>query len=57
MSKWYISWQKITRLILRFSPRAHNYIVSNLGNSIIGRLDRILCKYIYIYNLLYCENK
>ena len=28
-----------------------NYIVSNLGNSIIGRIDRRLCKYIYT---IYC---
>ena len=28
--------------------------MSNLGNCIIGRLDRKLCK--YIYNLLHCEN-
>ena len=29
-------------------------LVSNLGNCIIGRLDRRLCK--YIYNLLHYEN-
>ena len=28
--------------------------MSNLGNCIIGRLDRRICK--YIYNLLHCEN-
>ena len=47
MSKLYISWRKITRYIFRLSPRTHNYFVSNLGNCIIGRLDRTLCKYIY----------
>ena len=45
---------KIICYIFRLSPRIHNYIVSNLGNCIIGRLDRRLCK--YIYNLLHCEN-
>ena len=54
MSKLYISWRKITRYIFRLSHRTHNYIVSNLGNCIIGRLDRRLCK--YIYYLLHCEN-
>ena len=54
MSKLYISWRKIIRYIFRLSPRTHNYIVSNLGNCSIGRLDRRLCK--YIYNLLHCEN-
>ena len=54
MSKLYISWRKIIRYIFRLSPRTHNYIVSNLGNCIIGRLDRRLCQ--YIYNLLHCEN-
>ena len=43
--------EKIIRYIIRLSPRAHNYIVSNLGNCIIGRLDRRLCKYIYT---IYC---
>ena len=52
MSKLFILWRKI---IFRLSPRTHNYIVSNLGNCIIGRLDRRLCKYI-IYNLLHCAN-
>ena len=41
MSKLYISWRKIIRYIFRLSPRT-NYIVSNLGNCIIGRLDRRL---------------
>ena len=41
-------------LYSRLSPRTYNYIVSDLGNCIIGRLDRRLCK--YIYNLLHCEN-
>ena len=50
MSKLFISW----RYIYRWSPRTHNYIVSNLGNYIIERWDRRLCK--YIYNLLHCEN-
>ena len=54
MSKLYISWRKIIRYICRLSPRTHNYIVSNLGNCIIRRLDRRLYK--YIYNLLHCEN-
>ena len=54
MSKLYISWRKIIRYIFLLSPRTHNYIVSNLRNCIIGRLDRRLCK--YIYNLLHCEN-
>ena len=49
MSKLYISWRKIIRYIFRLSPRTHNYIVSNLRNCIIGRLDRRLCKYIYNY--------
>ena len=48
MSKLYISWRKIIRYIFRLSPRIHNYIVSNLGNCIIGRFN--------IYNLLHCEN-
>ena len=54
MSKLYFSWRKIIRYIFRLSPRTHNYIMSDLGNCIIGRLDRRLCK--YIYNLLHCEN-
>ena len=54
MSKWYISWRKIIRYIFRLSHRTHNYIVSNLINCFIGRLDRRLCK--YIYNVLYCDN-
>ena len=54
MSKLYISWRKIIRYIFRLSHRTHNYIVSNVGNCIIGRLDRRLCK--YLYNLLHCEN-
>ena len=54
MSKLHISWRKIIRYIFRLSPRTHNYIVSDLGNCIIGRLYRRLCK--YIYNLLHCEN-
>ena len=52
MSKLYISWRKITRYIFRLSPRTHNYIVSNLGNCIIGRLYSRLCRYI-LYNLLH----
>ena len=54
MSKLYISWRYIIRSIFRLSPRTHNYFVSKLGNCIIGRLDRRLCK--YKYNLLHCEN-
>ena len=54
MSNLYISWRKSIRYIFRLSPRTHNYIVYNLGNCIIGRLDRRLCK--SIYNLLHCEN-
>ena len=54
MSKLYISWRKIIRYNFRLSPRTHNYIVSNLGNYIIGRLDMRLCK--YIYTLLHREN-
>ena len=42
LSKLYISWRKINRYIFRLSPRTHNYIVSNLGKCIIGRLDRRL---------------
>ena len=53
MSKLYISWRKIIRYIFRLSPRTHNYMVSNLGNCTIGRLDRR--HYKYIYNLLHCE--
>ena len=52
MSILYISWQKIICYIFRLSPRTHNYIVSNLGNCIIGRLDRRLCKH-NIYTI-YC---
>ena len=48
MSKLCISWRKIIRYIFRLSPITHNYIVANLGNCIIGRLDMRLCKYIYI---------
>ena len=33
---FYISWQKIIQYIFRLCPRTHNYIVSNLGNCIIG---------------------
>ena len=40
ISKLFISWRKIIRFIFRLSPRTHNYIVSDLGNCIIGRLDR-----------------
>ena len=54
MSKSYISLRKIIRYIFRLSPRTHNYIVSNLRNCIIGRLDKRLSK--YIYNSLHCEN-
>ena len=54
MSKLYISWRKIIRYIFLLSPRTHNYIMSNLGNCIIERLDRRLCK--YLYNLLHCYN-
>ena len=54
MSKLYISWRKIIRSNCRLSPRTHNYIVYNLENCIIGRLDRRLCK--YISNLLHCDN-
>ena len=54
MSKLYILWRKIIRYIFRWSSRTHNYIVSNLGNCITGRLDRRPCK--YIYNLLHCEH-
>ena len=46
MSKLYISWRKIIRYIFLLSPRTHNYIVYNLWNCIMGRLDRRLCKYI-----------
>ena len=50
MSKLYISWRTIIRYIYRLSPRTHNYIVSNLGNCIIGRLDMRQCK----YNTIHC---
>ena len=50
----YLTLRNLICYIFRLSPRTHNYNVSNLGNCIIGRLDRRLCK--YIYNLLHCEN-
>ena len=34
MSQLYVSWRKIV-LSIQLSPRAHNYIVSNLGNCIM----------------------
>ena len=54
MSKLYVSWRKIIRHIYRLSPKTHNYIVSNIGNCIIVRLDRRLCK--FIFNLMHNEN-
>ena len=41
-------------LYFRLSPRTHNYIVSKLGNCILGRLISRLCK--YIYNTVHCKN-
>ena len=36
----------------RRTTPTHYYIVSNLGNCIIERLDRRLCKYIYTINCI-----
>lgn len=54
MSKLYVSWRKIIRRIFRLPYRAHNYLVSYLGDCIITRLDRRLCK--YVYKLINSEN-
>ena len=54
MSKLYVCWCKIIGDIYRLSPKTHNYIVSNIGNCIIERLDRRLCK--YIFNLMHTDN-
>ena len=54
MSNLYVSWRKIIRHIFRLPQRTHNFIVSNIGNCVIVRLDRRLCK--FIYNLLHNDN-
>ena len=54
VSKLYVSWRKIIRHIYRLSPKTHNYTVSNIGNCIIERLDRRLCK--FIFDLTHNEN-
>ena len=54
MSKLYVSWRKIIRHIFHLHPWTHNYIVANLGNCVIERLDRRICK--FIYKLLHSEN-
>ena len=54
MSKVYVSWREIIRHIYRLSPRIYNYIVSNIGNCIIKRLARRLCK--YCFNLVHNGN-
>ena len=54
MSKWYISWRKMTRYIFQLSSGTHNYIVSNLGNCITAGLDCRPCK--YTHTLLHCAN-
>ena len=55
MSKLYISWRKIIRYIFRLSPRTHNYIVSNLGNCIIGDYVNIYTIYCIVRILLYSK--
>lgn len=54
MSDIYVSWRKVLRHIFRLSPRTHNYIVSILGNDLVVKLDRRLCK--YVYKLIHCDN-
>ena len=54
MSNLYVSWLKIIRHIFRLPQRNHNFIVSNIGNRVIVRLDRKLCK--FIYKLLHNNN-
>ena len=54
MSNLYVSWRKIIRHIFRLPQRTHNFIVSNIRNCVIVRLDRRLCK--FIYNLLHNDN-
>ena len=54
MSNLYVSWRKITRHIFGMPQRTHNFIVFNIGNCVIVRLDRRLCK--FIYNLLHNNN-
>ena len=56
MSKLYVSWRNISGHIYRLSLKTHNYIVSNIGNCIIERLDRRLCKYTCISKLMHNEN-
>ena len=47
MSNVYVSWCKIIRHIFRLPQRIHNFILSNIGNCVIVRFDRRLCKFIY----------
>ena len=54
MSNLYVSWRKIICYIFRLPQRTHNFIVSNIGNSVIVRLDRRQCK--FFYNLLHNDN-
>ena len=49
-----VSWRKIIRHIYRLSSKTHNYIISNIRNCIIVRLDRRLRK--FIFNLMHNEN-
>ena len=54
ISKIYVAWRKAVRRIFRLPPRAHNYIVSQLRNCIVVKLDRRLGK--FLYTLLHSYN-
>ena len=51
----YTAWRKIVRLIFNLPGMTHNYIIYNLVDNIVTKLDRRLAKFIHsVYNSKNC---